>query len=1039
MEREVKLYLASQEVEFSSIPDILYNFKVDDITSPAAIKNTYSKTVTIPATPNNNRIFGSFYKNDFEGMEGGDLSGAYFDPRKRMPFILTINGVIYESGYARLEKVTQNKSEYNYQLLLFGGLGDFFYNLEYGEDAGKRKMSSLIFDTDNLDFTINANTLYTAWKYNRGNTDKKFDIINFAPCYDGVPSNFSADKVLVNYSGITEPVIKLGYSSITEDNVTYSTYNNYYVAELPKSYTQAEMREYRSWMQRPILSVKKTIEAICNPENNGGYEVVLDEDFFNSGNSYYSSAWVTLPLLSEIKTSDYSTFDSYTEHSYSTTMIVRVNTNQVFYVRLTPSPSMPVNTSKVQMNAELYLKAGNNDPLPGSTLYTSAYVQNPPGPDATTRCFSGYLLQLQAFAGTDMGSSKLGNSEAVFLTSVLGNGDFLRAEETNSGFIDSSVKYSFGQYELVDSVNRVYKWNQPFTLTMDLPSGMKSLFFMICPLANTTTGTSYGGSQYTTYGNRRMRGYSATALTTSDVTNTATMVPDFTGNTQTSTEGNLYAYGGEGDTMGYTGAFITKNMLLDTDYSPLDFLTSYAKLFGLYFVKDPVEKKVSILTRANFFNRESITDISEYVDRTSVDITPLSFDSKWYNWGLEPIDSEFESQYESAYGKEYGNMDVNTGYEFNTEEKDVLNGNIFKNSIEALERSNMFYTIGDDDLSRPWMHNSYKYTLYNVNNMEESKEFSIPRSTTINRANLQEGYNFYDIFSKPVFHKENNDPVDGKNVLLIYNGKVGVGTFDLYGLKAYLTDDVPEMGVLNSNEACWLYTQGGDRRYPKVYGYDGSVIAIRVTTVPHYSRFSVSEGSSFISRSLDFGIPEKIYTPGLGYTENATMYNFFWREYMEEIFSKNSRIMKCKMLINETPSVDWLRRFYYFDNTIWRMTSIKDWNVANDRLTDVEFVRVKNITKYTSENPTGYKDIFLSIDDNQVQLQGGTINMHIRTITNDISWTLDCPDGVTASQSSGQGDYEGTLTISASESPRRLTVTAYSPAYSDSETILQIN
>ena len=1052
MEREVKLYLAQKEVEFSSIPDILYNFKADDITSPAAVKNSYSKTINIPATPNNNKIFGSFYKNDFEGAEGGDLSGVYFDPRKRMPFTITINGALYETGYARLTKITQNKSDYEYQVSLFGGLGDFFYELEYGSDAGKRKLSSLVYDVDDLSFTINADTLYSAWselktgESGRRSTsgsrrtayteNEKFDVINFAPCYDGIPSDFSADKVLVNYSGITADVPKLGYSSVTEDDVTYTTYHNYYLAELPKEYTQAEMREYRSWMQRPVLSVRKTIEAICMPENNGGYTVVLDQDFFNSGNTYYNDAFVTLPLLSEINKSDFSTFDDYTTHTFVRKATLNIN-GQVYTAQLVFSPAFAANAGKIQMNLELLLQRSTG--VNASTLVTSAMIDNPPGSDPSNRNFSGFIVQLRAFGGDSLTSSIIGTSEAVLCTSVIGNGDFLKMEETNATqfLYDASVRYCFGQYDRVSG--SVYKWSTPFTLTMDIPSGAKCFGLSFIPVANITTGTSYNGSEYVTYGSRKYKCYTASALTSSTSANTASLNVYYDNNSGASVNGNAYVYTGEGDTMGYTGAFITKNMLLDTDYSPCDFLLSYAKLFGLYFVKDPVEKIIHILTRANFFNRNSITDITDYIDRTSVEITPLSFDHKWYNWGLTAVDSEYENLYNSAYGKKYGDMDVDTGFEFNTEEKKVLNGNIFRSCVEALERSNQFYTVGDDDRSRPWMHNSYTYTLFNSSDMEQTKEISIPKSTTINRANLQEGYNFYDIFSKPVFHKDNNDPVDGKNVLLLYNGKVKVGVMDNYGLKCYITDDVPEMGVLNSNEACWLYTLGGSSRGINVYGYDGGVIAKRITDAPHFSRFTVYSGSSYIARSLDFGVPQTTYTPGIGYTSAATMYSFFWKDYMDEIFSKNSRIMKCKMQITEPPTIDWLRRFYYFDNTLWRMTMIKDWNVTSDKLTDVEFVRVRNITRYTSENPTGYKDIFLSIDNNSIGLGGGTINFHIRTLTPETEWTLSTSSGMTASSTSGTGDYNGTFTISSSASSRTLTATAYSLVYNDIETIIQVN
>ena len=52
------------EAEFATIPDVLYTFKTDDITSPAAVKNSYSKTITLPGTPNNNKIFGEYWAGD---------------------------------------------------------------------------------------------------------------------------------------------------------------------------------------------------------------------------------------------------------------------------------------------------------------------------------------------------------------------------------------------------------------------------------------------------------------------------------------------------------------------------------------------------------------------------------------------------------------------------------------------------------------------------------------------------------------------------------------------------------------------------------------------------------------------------------------------------------------------------------------------------------------------------------------------------------------------------------------------------------------
>lgn len=49
---------------------------------------------------------------------------------------------------------------------------------------------------------------------------------------------------------------------------------------------------------------------------------------------------------------------------------------------------------------------------------------------------------------------------------------------------------------------------------------------------------------------------------------------------------------------------ITKDMLLKTESSPADYLLSYSKMFGLYFVKDADTKTITVYNRNSFFQNE---------------------------------------------------------------------------------------------------------------------------------------------------------------------------------------------------------------------------------------------------------------------------------------------------------------------------------------------------------------------------------------------------------------------------------------------------
>lgn len=1045
MKRSVKLFLAGQEVEFSNVPEILYNYKIDDATEPAVIKNSYSKTISIPGTPNNNRIFGNYENPQNEGTGSGTYFGIGFDPRKRMPFEITIDGEVYETGYARLDNFTQDRGTVVWNLSLFGGLGDFFYNLEYGEDESKRKLSSLVYRTTSADtsseldlsFTISAGTLYQAWIGNP--TAAKWQTINFASCYDGVPNDFSADKVLINYNGINETVSKLGFSAVTSGGTTYVSYNGYALASLPEEFTQAEMREFRSWMQRPILSVRKTIEAICFPENNGGYEVSLDRDFFNSTNPYYYNLYMTLPLLSEISSSEYSSSDAYSVHNFTRAPGgLNYNNYQRIINIVQLDPAVSINDSRIRFNINLVTSAftGSNGAT-ADTMYTSAYVDeyfgrpSGEGDFETYRSFSSWAVQIVAYAGTNYNSSVLAASEVAWLTSPVGN-DYLSFSEIPSGMYkpekDASYFNVFGNFV---KQGNVYKWSTDFSLNIEIPAGAKSYGVILTPLANPVTGTTYGGGTAVGYGSRRRMAYKATQIASVDG-NRCSMVP-YSSSTETFISGNTWVYGSDGETMGYTGAQISKNMLLDTDYSPCDFLLSYTKLFGLYFIKDPVNKKIQILTRKNFFKRDEIVEFTDRIDRTSMETKPLAFDSKWYKWAVEQVESEAEDDYEKVTGKQYGDHTVNTNYDFNSDTKDIFDNNIFRGGIMATERSPKNYRVGADK-SKPWMHIGYSYDLYNPANMESAITIDIQKSVAFNKTAMQEDYPFYDLFARPVFHTEGNSPSDGSNVLLLRNGYKNL-TYTSEGATnnfyCYITDDVPEMGVLNENKACWLYTLSEKSKA-------GTDIAKRIYRVPYYTRAIVNTSNGFIVRTLDFGTPEKIYVPGVQMLDRAGMYPWFWEDYMNDLFSRNSRVLKTKVLFKEKPGIEDLRRFYLIDGTLWRMAAINDWNVAEDRLTTCEFIKVQNAFNYNSITPIGYQTVYLSVEAYSVPQEGSRIPIHIRTIE-PVTWTLEVPYPSTSTLGGDTVDRDGYWIIPANtdSSAKTWTLSVYNSSGMDSVTLTQ--
>lgn len=1023
MKRSIHLFIGNMEAEFSTVPDVLYTFKTDDVTSPAAVKNSYSKTITLPGTPKNNRIFGQYWAGD-------RITGANYDATRKTPFTLYVDNEVYQTGYCRLMEINQNRNSVSYSVSLFGGLGEFFSNLEYSDnEAGtdeKKKISDLEFYSDSgstvpieLDFTINKETVEEAWT-NIDGYSSKWHVINFAPAYNGLPNDFDADKVLMNVgsvtpSGSTQPVRHPGgrgavvTTSVTQDGVTYTTYGGYALAEMSRDYTPSEMREFRSYLMRPVLNVQRTIEAICRPENNGGWKVVLDPDWFKYDNPYWADLWCTLPMLSTL---EYTA----SEVSTGTTVLLGAKASGTtstgdpgYFEDVLASLSEPDSGMAFDVNVRVSLDingvtAGAQDDL---VICANSSASN-------TYYASAIMVQLVAY---DIMGNPVAGSDEYYITSSYGvrrsgqgatgtmaayfipRNDFNYKPPYGDGFVNAKGTY----FEKITGTTS-YRWNEEISLTAkNVPAGstMKVLVTKVYKAGGTQNGAKYvfyrdvqGGQQVK---------YSAYTFNDFTVTLNSSRVAF-------KTNSGIR-----------TGAGFTKKQLLDTDYSPCDFLLSYAKIYGLYFLADPIKKQVEILTRKNFFRRDEIVDIEKYIDRSSVKITPLVFDTKWYDWNLEADESEYGKAYENTYGKKYGQAKVNVDFNFNRDTTEVLDGNIFKNAVQVLERSNAYCYTGQDTTSKPWMFPGYTYLLYDTTDSTNTHEVEVPPSSTIDAFSaFTEGYMYYDLFDKVQLHTADFSPADGKNVLLIRTGdkSLTVGTTKL---NYYITDDNSYMNILNAGKPCWLFTNS--ETDPQ-----GNSIAIRLDAVPYFSRYRIAEGSGYITRAMDFGRPEEIYIPKAIYRPGSTIYEAFWQTYISDLYSKNTRKMTAKMLIREKPSADWLRRFYYFDNSIWRMTAINDYNVAKDALTEVEFVKVNDIANYTSEAADGGVSITLTLSSYELPPSGGTVNYSI-TVSDGGDWVFETfPWDTTLSATAGTGDYTGTWTIpanlSSSEQQLRLVVMA---------------
>lgn len=273
MARNVFLWINDQRVDLNDDALIQFNYLQTDLDNPTAVRNSYSHTVTLPATDVNNRIFGSYFRLD-------RVTGTGFNPMVRTPFaIYDEKHTLLESGYLKLDKVMRkNGGIYSYSVNLYGGLGGFFYRLTATDDGEPLNLGDLRYvsasysvmpNDPDAKMYVGARSVADAWREACGQSKVTPSyspwtfFLQFAPCYNGIPdNNFDANKCIVNASSDLNVrdfnSIYLRSGQYAHKDVT----NGCVLVTMATPKDEWVMRDFRAYLQRPVVSVREVFRAI---------------------------------------------------------------------------------------------------------------------------------------------------------------------------------------------------------------------------------------------------------------------------------------------------------------------------------------------------------------------------------------------------------------------------------------------------------------------------------------------------------------------------------------------------------------------------------------------------------------------------------------------------------------------------------------------------------------------------------------------------------------------------------------------------------
>lgn len=950
--KDIRLYLAGQRADLSDDPKILFNYTVTDTTKPTAIKNSFTKSINLPGTQNNNAIFGDIWDlSRLQFYSSASLGGSDFNPLKKSPFELYVDGEIYETGYFKLTNVTKNLNKITYSITLYGGLGEFIYNLTYGDDGNKLEFKDLAIPYPyslgetggtraDLSFTVSKDTIKSAWD-NVDDEGSVHSILNFALTYNGLPEDFDCNKVLINLQNAPNRLSNL---------TTITSYQSWSTGECEREMTPYEARDIRSYLTRPVIRVKSLIGACCNSENNGGYGVALDEHFFNNDNPYYQEAWMTLPMIKDMNGIDTEEIRDITGATITrgdrmdSARYYNVNTNTDFSelndmeimlgIKMTPDETgVTANTlylcakQKYNVNnvwTDRYVKYYNYYSSILIQLVAYDEIENVVATSDAYQLTSGFYNELAAsgyYDWTDLSGEM--DSKAVNIPAwhtLLG-----KLQKSGSTYVwcdndgvPQTLKFSFNSsvkfHHLKFRVQRPYRQQYLRTFTSKEavytePRGSENVY----PYTSVTRSGYYTPSE--------ARSYKAVPVSQSFE------IEEF--------KACAVNYGSF-----LSGRYIAHDNILTLGVTPADFLISYCKLFGLHLWKEKDKNIIHIDDRNTYYRTGDTVNLQDLIDRSKdMKITPQVASAKWYDFNTEQIESEVNNEYLSKYGYEYGLHRVNTGYEFDSGITKVYEG-IFKGGVDVLESSPYFYKNYEPTglTSENWpvyMYLGFKYTRYSSTGKHDGSTSDV-NSVKYNTAlPLNDEYAGFDIFRKPQFHTEDNDPSDGAFVLLFKNGSTTGMSQDYW-----ITDDLDKMASLNDKTPCYIYTSGATDA-------QGNTIAVRPGEVPIFSRNIIYQDSSAITLSWDFGKTLETYIPETTLSTGNTIYERCWKAYTDDMYDVNSRILNCYVVFKDNVTQDWLRKFYWFDNGFWVLNKIKEYNPQANSSTNVEFIKVQDRLDYT--------------------------------------------------------------------------------------------
>lgn len=662
----IRLFLANKEVELNESVSFAITKQFEDVTSPADIKNDYSKTVNIPFTQINNKLFGSLFSADRLIVEGdSSLMGVYFDPYKKIDFRLQWGDAVMMQGYAKVISISKDKDGGgSYEISLNGELGKVFQEIKkITFDSNVDDKKYWIDGRDYVDEVITKDLVYNLWTeepdFSRLPLQKKYiksidasgsvtetpnmayrinDYIGFAPnnSYEQDFDHKTFQLGITKSKKFADVLDERSKTNLGGDATYVDAVGVDASTVIGNGLLPRDIGEFRSYLQLPYLYFNKLFQIFVEKSKEiTDYDFYLDDRWFNTSNPYWSRLVYMMKKInsreveSQINIYDLRIFAKTLSFWTSSTpptqeLIFDVQPNQNYSKEKTP-----------------VVDWGKNPPV----FNISDKVVSP------QTNYNGMILQCDAVYDSKGNrlNSRLNTSNGLVLevryvydNGYIDNTRFLYIDENSTVSYNSDDYYEVYKLGAGDDSGAYYtKWNLsiPLVLAMYNRGDCKNVKIELSAkwLNN---NASFDNTTYGRLGN----------------------------NANLNVEMLIY--------QNHNRSFskFTLNDLWNNDRNVFDVILNYCKMFRIGIFCDTTNKKVSFIPLQTYFKDYKVLDWTDKLDMSKdYTINPLTFGNKYVLFNYEKDTTYLNEDYIHNTGLNYGELKISTDYEFNNESKKLFN------------------------------------------------------------------------------------------------------------------------------------------------------------------------------------------------------------------------------------------------------------------------------------------------------------------------------------------------------------------------------